>query len=361
MSTRVAERPAARTAPAVRDRVLRAAADRYAWVDYAKGITILLVVYGHTLNGMAAKLPELPAGFQYASAGAFSTLIPLFFFLAGLFVERSCDKRGPARFLGQRTVRLAYPYVIWSLAQGAAEILFSAHSRHGTTVTTLLAIPYEPLEQFWFLYTLFLMYPAYVLSRPLGRAAKLALGAAAVALFLRPIDVAAFTLDQFSLHLVFFAGGVALAPYLLGQRALRMPRWTTLCLTAAFAAVSVHVLRHNVDPVTALDTHVQHRNYYLVMASLGCAAVLGWAQWLAASGRAPLLRVLGAYSLQIYVAHMFFSVGARIAAAHLLRGHDPLLAFGGAIAAGVAGPIALCMAMQRLRLPSLFEPVRPLY
>ncbi|HEX5419217.1 MAG TPA: acyltransferase [Gammaproteobacteria bacterium] len=332
------------------------AAPRLGWVDYAKGLTIFLVVYGHTLNSTVHAGFAPLGGFHTLSEDMFSNLIPLFFFLSGLFVARSFDKRGAQEFLLRGVSRLAYPYFIWSLLQAAAEIAFSAESHHGTTYATLLAIPYLPLEQFWFLYTLLLMYPAYVLARRFGRFSSAVLAAAAAVLFWLPIRIHALTLDQFSIHLIFFAAGVLLRPWFVGSRVLRLPPWSGPALTAGFLAYALYLLSHELDPATALTTHVLHRYYYVSLAVLAGAAVIGWAQLLEDRGWLQMVRLLGEYSLQIYVAHMFFAAAVRIAVEKLLGPGDPYLILVGGIAAGIAGPIALCVSMRRLGLPNLFSP-----
>ena len=60
--------------------------ERIEWIDYAKGIGIILVVYGHMIRGMSQ---HIPANFFYVSDSVvYGFHMPLFFFLTGLFVEK---------------------------------------------------------------------------------------------------------------------------------------------------------------------------------------------------------------------------------------------------------------------------------
>ena len=62
---------------------------RLDWVDYAKGIGIILVVYGHVLIGIYNSKIDIPHSFyDYCQKFIYSFHMPLFFFLAGLFYEQ---------------------------------------------------------------------------------------------------------------------------------------------------------------------------------------------------------------------------------------------------------------------------------
>ena len=60
--------------------------ERNVWVDYAKAIGIILVVYGHVARGVFnAGLPMDEARFVLVDSIIYSFHMPLFFFLSGLF------------------------------------------------------------------------------------------------------------------------------------------------------------------------------------------------------------------------------------------------------------------------------------
>nr|WP_276330832.1 acyltransferase family protein [Serratia inhibens] len=59
---------------------------REAWVDYAKGIGIILVVFDHVNRGLYSANIHLSESFyQLTDSVIYSFHIPLFFFLSGLF------------------------------------------------------------------------------------------------------------------------------------------------------------------------------------------------------------------------------------------------------------------------------------
>ncbi len=332
---------------------------RLDWIDYAKGLIILALVYGHSLNSSMNAGYAIPATLADLSYSTLSNMIPLFFFVAGLFVARSYENRGVRSFLLERLQRLAYPYVIWSALQATAAILFSAQSQNDTTFDTLLAIPYHPFDQFWFLYALFWMYPVYALARQLGRWSSLALAAASLVLFVFPFQTNVLALEMFSLHFVFFAAGALFSPFVVGERQLpELPVWVTALVTAAFVGSSLYIYTHWLDAATGTASHGEHRGYYLYLGLLAGLATVGWAQWLSRRGWLDVLQLIGKYSMQIFVAHMFCVVGFRIVAQTVGISH-PFLVVLGSIVAGVTGPIVLVFLTGRFGLPNLFELRRP--
>jgi len=66
---------------------------RVQWVDYAKGIGIFLVVFGHTLRGLVnSSILETSTIVVSIDQWIYSFHMPLFFYLSGLFIERSASK-----------------------------------------------------------------------------------------------------------------------------------------------------------------------------------------------------------------------------------------------------------------------------
>jgi fucose 4-O-acetylase-like acetyltransferase len=249
-------------------------ASRLNWVDYAKGLVIWLVVYGHTLNSAANAGVEISETFRALCESTFCNVIPLFFFVSGLFVERSYDKRGAGPFVAERLLRLAYPYFIWSTIQMVAEITFAGHSARGTTIDALFAILYRPHAQFWFLYAMVWMFVAYALIRRAGLRWRVVLAATAVLLFVFPLPTNTMALDQFSRHFLFFAAGILASRYFVGQERLpNIPLWATALLTCVSVGSSLFIFTRLIEP--ALLVAGPHRYYYLYLGVLCGASVIG--------------------------------------------------------------------------------------
>ena len=85
-------------------------------IDAARGLAIVLVVIGHTSQGMSSR--GLWDGSAFALrlyAWTYSFHMPAFFFMAGLFLLGSVRKRGLRAFLSVRASTLLWPYALFEL------------------------------------------------------------------------------------------------------------------------------------------------------------------------------------------------------------------------------------------------------
>ena len=105
-------------------------ADRLDWVDVARGLGIILVVYAHALRGhfpldvvAGMGAPGLAAsGLGWAVAqdrAIYAFHMPLFFMLSGLFLWPSVG-RGRGKFLTSRWWQMIWPYLLWSTISAAS-------------------------------------------------------------------------------------------------------------------------------------------------------------------------------------------------------------------------------------------------
>ena len=87
------------------------------WLDVAKGIGMIAVVFGHSLGGILdmpgyAHIPILREIFL----AIYVFHMPLFFFLSGLMVRPRLERSRNA-FLIDIFASVAYPYFLWSIIQ----------------------------------------------------------------------------------------------------------------------------------------------------------------------------------------------------------------------------------------------------
>lgn len=153
MNDRAIPLPAVNTQPGTADS-LAARRSRVAWVDRARGIGIILVVYGHALRGGFHDAADRPAWVEWQDRVIYSFHMPLFFVLAGLFIWPSLARRRGG-FVKSKLVTIAYPYFLWSLIEGGLELALAPFVNSPITPRDLLLIPIQPIEQFWFLQALF--------------------------------------------------------------------------------------------------------------------------------------------------------------------------------------------------------------
>lgn len=133
--------------------------ERNSWVDYAKAIGIILVVYGHVSRGVHKAGVHMDESlFQLVDSIIYSFHMPLFFFLSGLFFYNSFKSRGASRLIANKVDTIIYPYILWSLLQGSIETILSKYTNGSVTFSEVLSLAWQPRAQFWFLYTLFLVF-----------------------------------------------------------------------------------------------------------------------------------------------------------------------------------------------------------
>ena len=84
---------------------------RQTWIDYARGIAIILVLYRHVFEGIKnSGLPVLSyAALEHANILFFSFRMPLFFIVSGIFVAGSLFKRGLGKFVETKARTILYP------------------------------------------------------------------------------------------------------------------------------------------------------------------------------------------------------------------------------------------------------------
>src|ERR671933_120684 len=99
---------------------------RVDWIDYAKGVGIILVVYGHVVIGItnagiiASATDTLRLFPKYSLDLIYTFHMSLFFFLSGLVADGNPSKsNGDFKSLFWKKVKtIAYPYLVWSIIQG---------------------------------------------------------------------------------------------------------------------------------------------------------------------------------------------------------------------------------------------------
>src|SRR5437764_11196862 len=155
-----------------------AAAGRVDWVDYAKGICIVMVVMMHSVLGV--ELASGQTGFMHILvAFAKPFRMPDFFLISGLFLGLVIG-RDWRTYLDRKVVHFAYFYLLWVTIQfGFKAPSFAAQSGWSHTGYLYLESFIEPFGTLWFIYLLPVF---FVVTKLLRRAPPLAVWSGAAAL-----------------------------------------------------------------------------------------------------------------------------------------------------------------------------------
>jgi uncharacterized membrane protein YcfT len=313
---------------------------RVEWVDAARGIGIVLVVFAHDVRGLEL-VGTSPLATQVDRL-IYAFHMPLFFFLAGLFARQSA-RRGARAFVTEKLRVIAYPYLLWSLLQGVLQVAMTSETNSHLAWRDLVAMPYQPIMQFWFLYTLFLVFILFLVCHRLRIPTWgiLALGVGLSLLSSRGIPPRG-EIDSLCKYFVYFALGLTLSGPLRRRLGGMRPLPSLVAGAAGFGVLAVLVQRFGVQwPLAVLA------------AAVGTMGTLFFAHAASAVPGLGLLRTLGACSLQIYVAHSIASAAVRIAL-HRAGVDAPAIQLSLGTAAGILAPLALVRLTESIGFDYLF-------
>lgn len=323
--------------------------ERIDWIDSAKGIGIVLVVIGHTLGGL---IDSPLGGGLVGSRDAFFLIytfhMPLFFLLTGLLVSKRVE-RGTRGFLATLGPSIVWPYFLWSVIQFTTIYLLGSLVNNPVQNywPVILSLPWNTVSQFWFLYALFWMHVLAALLLPRIGPEGLVLFALVLKSLMLVVALPVVMKLVFN-NMLFYAFGVWLktegVEALIVRRAKAVRILALPILAAAVLAATLFALpRFGADlPIASAASpeiaNLAWRFPAAAAAVLGTFAVIGI---VSVPGRSLTdgLSFLGRMSMPIFVLHVMFIAGIRIA---LVRfGHVdsiavllPLL-----IAAGLIGPL----------------------
>ena len=326
---------------------------RVEWVDVAKGLGILLVVFGHNLGGLRE------SGLLNNSWGPLTERyiyifhMPLFFFLAGIFVARSAHRTFVDYFMNKAAV-IAYPYFLWSLLEGSIQVFASRFTNNHLSISSVLKIVYQPIDQFWFLYAIFLMYMTYWFVRYRNVSNDIFLvGAALICSFqiFGPNILRWDVLDSFSHFLIYFALGAKIADTSFLTN-LRKINWIWLSCLAAGGYVLIALIA--LIPPTVEINVFWPLIVKPLLATVGIISTITLSMLIVNSTICSSMRILGVYSLEIYVGHTIFASGARIAMQKVFGYTGSVLHLVVGTAIGISIPVLLATWGPKVGLPYLF-------
>src|SRR5262245_2527232 len=317
--------------------------ERVDWVDYAKGICIVMVVMMHSVLGVEAAAGQ--TGFMHGLvAFAKPFRMPDFFLISGLFLAVVID-RDWRTYLDRKVVHFAYFYVLWVTIQfGFKAPGFAAESGWRHVGLLYLESFIEPFGTLWFIYLLPIFFVVTKLSRGVP---AMAIWLVAAALETMHVVTGWTVIDEFCARFVYFYSGYLFASYVfaLADRSREKPA-LALAGLVVWPVVNGGLVIADFShwPVVSLALGFAGACAIIVMGTL-----LARMQWL------NFLRYCGEHSIVIYLA---FFLPMAVTRTVLLK--TGLITDIGTISltvtvAGVAGAVAIWRLALALRADFLFE------
>ena len=180
---------------------------RVDWVDYAKGICIILVVMMHSTLGVEKVAGDLTSLHPFID-WARPFRMPDFFLISGLFLASRIDR--PWRnFLDSKVLHFIYFYILWMSIQLLAKAygILAEQGPHALFSTYVLGF-IQPFGTLWFIYMLAIFFPVTKLLRNVP---MLLVFAVAAMLEMAPIETGWTLIDEFAARYVYFYVGYWLA------------------------------------------------------------------------------------------------------------------------------------------------------
>ncbi len=300
---------------------------RTLWIDYDKGISILLVGYGHSfaiLHGHGVNFEAYPI-INYIGVFLYGFRMPLFFIISGLLIGKSLQKKGLGGYISSRANNILHPLMIWGILEVTIKILTNDDSL--SSYLNLLISP-RKTGVFWYLNALFCIGVIYATIKSLlnlNAFKQLLFGFLlySVAAYIHLKDLDAGFLTDILQYYIFFAIGDFISRIMFTEE---IKRWLTSAyiffpLLAVFFIMQYYLTEINLSSNAAKMTYVEHKLpfVFLLQALIGCALSVSVSFLLQKHQLFSFLRVVGFHSLFIYCMQIIVMNFVRVFATNILN------------------------------------------
>jgi len=329
----------------------------FGWVDYARGLAILLVVYRHCLVGLQRAGIEVSAQLYSVQEFLYNVRMPVFFVLSGIFLHASLKKSGTGLLFKKKAANLLYPYLIWSVLLVSLQWIFSAYTNSDRTARDFLYIILQPreLDHMWYLLALFNSTVLYLLLAPVfGRNMVAHLCLALVLHFASFYLVHWNFFSDIAYHYIFLVTGALVSDQVGKWEAVTTRKNVILLLLVApvFIAGQLYWLR-TIGP-NYQTTYWWELAPYLLIILVACFVFYLLSRLMEAWGRLSWLATIGRYSLYIYILHIHVIAVVRIFFVRFAGNPEPHLVLATSILLGILLPIFVYKFTSRMGWKFLF-------
>lgn len=297
---------------------------RWLWIDYDKGISILLVGYGHcldTLEGHGLNLEGYPF-FNYIGTFLYGFRMPMFFIVSGLLVARSLNKKGLGGYVGDRTNNILYPLMVWGIIETTLQLVMGKVTHNTVSPMNYLNLIINPRDtgHFWYLNALFCIGVIYALLRTVLKLKpymQLIFGAVlySISAYIYKYHIPVGLFADICEYYIFFALGDVITKVMLDENNIKkFASWVYFFpLMAAFIGVQYYFTQFNIKITPDGRSYVEHQMPFIFFfeALLGCIMSVNISFLLQRYQKLAFLRIVGYHSLFIYCVQIIFMTISR--------------------------------------------------
>lgn len=351
--------------------------NRFSWIDYARGICIILVCYRHSFEGLInANFPtqNFPI-LELMNSSLVTFRMALFFIISGLFIAPTLAKRSYTEYLTDRFKIIVYPLLVWGAIQITLQLLAKDYinaKREPVDYLYLIIMP-RKIEQFWYLNTLFMVGICYAFLKTVLKFKMWQLMLYAVLMYslgalfyatnanIRYETLAYSFIPDLLHYTIFFFIGDAVSSFIVNEDKKKY-----LSSIKLIIPVFIFFLLAHYYYTVANEQH--NKGYYvefympvsfLIIALSGCVFTIQIAFILQRFKVLKFLRVIGYHSLYIYLMHVIFTSSVRIVLSRLFNIYYIPLLLLCSIIVGVAVPIIIYNVLVRKGMWWLFSLKKP--
>jgi len=316
--------------------------NRVAWVDYAKGFCIVMVVMMHSTLGVQEAAGHTSwMGAFVAFAKPFR--MPDFFLISGLFLARVID-RNWRDYLDKKVLHFAYFYALWVTIQFAFKAPHFAADLGWAGVAKAYALAFiDPFGTLWFIYLLPIFFVVTKLTRDVPQAM---LWFAAAFLQMADVHTGWIVIDEFCARFVYFYTGYVLAAYVFDFAAtVEANTREALLFLSAWAVF---------EAVVVFGGYAELPMVGLGLGFLGALAVIAASVLLSTRKWALPLRYAGQNSIVVYLAFFLPMAATRALLLKFAPGLDLGVVALMVTAVGAVTPLILQALVKSTSLRFLF-------
>jgi len=301
---------------------------RWLWIDYDKGISIMLVGYGHCLDSLNghADLSGYPI-FNYLGTFLYGFRMPLFFIISGLLVGKSLNKKGLSGYISDRTNNILFPLLVWGFIEISMQILaatytsFTSNDTIGPSRYLMLLLDPRQTGHFWYLNALFFIGVIYAFVKSvlkLKPVFHVLLGFVffCISAYLHVNNINAWLLTDVLEYYFFFSLGDLISHIMLDENNIkRFSSWKIFFpMLAVFLTTQYFATKINQQASQWGNDLLENEMpfFYLFQALVGCTISINFSFLLQKYKVFTWIRIVGYHSLFVYCMQIIVMTLARI-------------------------------------------------
>jgi fucose 4-O-acetylase-like acetyltransferase len=312
---------------------------------------------------------------KFADVFFFSFRMPLFFIISGIFLGGALRKKSVNDYIHSRLRTVVWPLLLWGCVQITLQLVFKQYVNVDRQPIDYLKLIIEPraVEQFWYLHCLFLTSVFYAIMKVKAKFTtlhQLLLGILLYTItgifrYYKTHDILGITEHIFILdvffYYIFLAVGDMFGKFVLDEKNVKVMSSTKTFLIFAPVFLLIELFFTNINVNEKWDYYVQNQMpaLFLIVGFVGGGFLIHCSFLFQKWNKLKMLRVIGYYSLHIYVFHLIVTAGGRIFFRHVLHYDDFLVLLIGTTILGVIIPVMLANITERLGMWWLFTLKNP--